>query len=134
MHASYPRLALKRMDERSRLAAERIVELKARREQLQFDIQTRPKRVSVGSESSHFGKISEQILPAFATFPYKHRDCRIMLMPVDYVVFSGLHAKNLVESIIFVDVKTGAGRLSPDQKQISHNIVAGKLEHTVIGK
>ncbi|NJE06902.1 hypothetical protein E3E36_12320, partial [Thermococcus sp. M36] len=66
--------------------------------------------------------------PTFKTFRFEHNDCRSLFDPIDYVIFEGLHKKGKVEKIIFTDIKTGAARLKPNQKEVKNLIVNKKLE------
>jgi predicted Holliday junction resolvase-like endonuclease len=130
---TYPLAAQKIICDRSVSANELMVEMKGRKKQLTEDKKKRPEKIAVSAQACNFGKISEQILPAFLTFPYKQSECRILLQPIDYIVFTGLSGKGRVEVIKFVDVKTGNGRLSPKQGQIRECVIDGKITHKVIG-
>lgn len=63
------------------------------------------------------GKVAEQFVPFTAYFGFNPRDCRFLGAPVDFVVFEGLTEGDL-ERVIFVEVKTGASRLSKRERQI----------------
>jgi predicted Holliday junction resolvase-like endonuclease len=108
-------------------------EIKGRRKKLAEDKKRKPEKITVSAQASNFGQISEQILPAFLTFPYKQQECRILFKPIDYIVFTHLSQNGRVEAIKFVDVKTGDGRLDKRQKQIRDRAVSRKVKHRVIG-
>jgi predicted Holliday junction resolvase-like endonuclease len=107
--------------------------LKERKKQLTENKKKQPERISAGAYGSNFGKIAEQILPAFITFPYKQSECRPLFEPVDYVIFAGLSGKGRVQSIKLVDVKAGNATLSKGQRQIRDRVGEGKIRHKVIG-
>ena len=109
-------------------------QLKAERQQLRDARKRKPDQIAVTAQASVFGQISEQILPAFVTFPYERTDCRILLKPIDYVVFRGLSRRSRVEAVHFVDVKTGNGRLNQGQKQIRDCVSEGKVKHRVLSR
>ncbi len=76
----------------------------------------------IGALSTNFGFIMERIAPTLPTFRFKHNDCRSLFDPIDYVIFDGLTQTGIVEKIYFVDIKTGAARLSKKQKEIKNVI------------
>lgn len=133
MYERLPPTAQKLVDSRSDAMLARTEELRDARRRLREAKRKKPDQIAEAARASNFGQISEQILPAFVTFPYERTDCRILLKPVDYVVFKGLARRSRVEAIHFVDVKTGNGRLSLDQKKIRDCISEGNVKHRVIG-
>lgn len=132
MYASYPAHIQKQIRERLEEAGQLKAELKERVAQLREDKRMKPAKIEMAAHSSSFGQISEQILPAFITFPYRQRECRILFKPIDYIVFEKLSSIGEVENIKFVDVKTGQGRLDSRQRAIRDRIVAGKILHKVM--
>ena len=132
MYDTYPPAVQKIIRERFESANELKVELKERRKRLSENKKKKPEKIAVAAQASNFGQISEQILPAFLTFPYKRNECRILFKPIDYVVFTGLSGKLRVEAIKFVDVKTGDGGLNKKQRQIRDRVVEGKIKHKVL--
>lgn len=133
MYDAYLSAVQKIIQERFNTANELKMELTERTKQLTENKKRKPVKISVSAQASNFGQISEQILPAFLTFPYKQNECRILFKPIDYIVFTHLADKGRVEAIKFVDVKTGEGRLDRRQKQIRDRIVEGKIKHKIIG-
>lgn len=132
MYDTYPPAVQKIIRERLESANELSVELKAREKQLAENRKKKPTKITISAQASNFGQISEQILPAFLTFPYKRTECRILFKPIDYIVFTHLSQKGRVEAIKFVDVKTGGGRLDRRQRQIRDRVSEGKIKHRVI--
>lgn len=82
----------------------------------------------VGALSTNFGFIMERIAPTLPTFRFRHNDCRSLFDPIDYVIFDGLTETGSVEKIYFVDIKTGAARLSKKQKEIKNVINDKKVK------
>ena len=133
MYDTYPPTVQKMIRERFESANESEEELKERKKQLAENRKKKPEKITASAQGSNFGKIAEQIVPAFVTFPYKQSECRPLFEPIDYIIFTGLAGKAHVEAIKFVDVKTGDGRLSTGQRQIRDRVVEGKIKHKVIG-
>lgn len=131
MYDTYPTAVQKIIRERLDSAGELKSELKERKNQLTKNKGKKPEKIRIAAQASNFGQISEQILPAFLTFPYKQNECRVLFKPIDYIVFQNLR-KGRVEAITFVDVKTGDGRLSEGQRQIRDCVVDGEVKHKVI--
>ncbi|MBS1622082.1 MAG: hypothetical protein JST10_12145 [Bacteroidetes bacterium] len=97
-----------------------------------FDLKEREKnmkaRPKLTARAVNIGFILERIAPAFTHFPFEHNDCRSLFDPIDYVIFEGLNKKGVVNKIIFTDIKTGAARLNPHQKEIKSLIQNKKVE------
>ena len=132
MYDTYPAAIQKILLERLEFANALKGELKERKKLLTENKKKKPEKIAISTLASNFGQISEQILPAFLTFPYKQNECRILLKPIDYIVFAGLSRKGRVEAIKFVDVKTGDSRLTRGQRQIRDRVIEGKIKHKVI--
>ena len=112
--------------------AELKAELKSQRQHLARTRELMTKRASATAEAVHIGKICEKIVPSFVGFPFAASDCRSLLEPIDFVVFSGLTATGAARSIEFVEVKTGQSPLSTTQKSIAALVAASKIEFDVI--
>jgi predicted Holliday junction resolvase-like endonuclease len=120
-----PEIALARIEELK-------TALKQQRQQLARTKQLMTDRASATAEAVHIGKICEKIVPSFTGFPFASRDCRSLLEPIDFVVFSGLSETGAVRTIEFVEVKTGKASLSPIQKAVAAVVRAGNVEFDVI--
>jgi predicted Holliday junction resolvase-like endonuclease len=125
MYGDYPLAARKRMAKRTAQVVSLTGDIQERISILRKDQTRKPQQITLGTESSNFGKGIEQIAPAFSTFPYSPAECRIVLMPVDYIMFEGLSNYGRIEAIRFVELKTGSGRLLKRQKQIRDCIKQG---------
>ena len=85
-------------------------------------------RVEKATTSINIGKILEKVAPAIRGFQFDPRDCRSLFEPIDYVVFNQLTKRNgLVDSIFFMDVKTGKASLTKRQREIRNVVQAGKV-------
>jgi len=129
---TYPKFANDYIGQRIAATVSMKYDIKARKKQLAEDKTKKPHKITSSTESTNFGQLSEQILPAFKSFPYQQQDCRVLLKPVDYLVFNKLHRTGKVDSITFVDVKTGNARLTKGQRMIEQCINANKVKHEVI--
>ncbi len=86
-------------------------------------------RSEVATKSISVGKIIEKVAPAIKGFKYDRRDCRALFEPIDYIVFDGLARNNGgIESLLFVDIKTGGSGLNKHQKQIKNAVESGKVQ------
>jgi predicted Holliday junction resolvase-like endonuclease len=90
------------------------------------------KRAQKTSETVNLGKIVEKIVPSFASFAHAPGDCRALFEPIDYLIFSGLSSRSRVDSLHFVDVKSGKARLSPGQRSIKTIVEAGAVEFSTL--
>jgi len=133
MYDTYPPAVQKMIRRRFDSAGELSEDLKERTKQLALDKKERPARIAAGALGANYGKIAEQIIPAFATFPYKQSECRPLFEPVDYVVFAGLAPKGRVHQIKLVDVKALNASLSKAQRQIRDRVEEGRIRHRVVG-
>ena len=112
--------------------------LEVYREQLEYvrqrkaDLKALKERGTTKSEagalSTNFGFIMERIAPTLPTFRFRHNDCRSLFDPIDYIIFEGLTETGSVDKIHFVDIKTGAARLSKKQKEIKNVINDKKVK------
>ena len=103
-------------------------ELKDMRNELRARKRAAMTRPRISAKAVNIGKVVEKIAPSLPGFPVMSSDCRSLLEPIDYVVFRGLSAKRRIDSIIFVDVKTGRGRLSDMQSQVKNLVECGKVK------
>lgn len=73
------------------------------------------------------GQVSEQLAPYFPDFPYSPSEARFIGKPIDFLVFAGMDDK-AIEKVIFVEVKTGSSRLSPQERKLKEAVEAGRVE------
>jgi predicted Holliday junction resolvase-like endonuclease len=67
------------------------------------------------------GQISEQIAPFLHAWPYKAGNFRFLGSPIDGVSFEE-------DCVVFVEIKTGKGRLSPSQLRIRKLVREGRVK------
>jgi len=81
------------------------------------------------SQAVTVGKVTEQLIPYFPDFEWNPKDARFLGSPVDFLVFDGLADGN-VRQVMFVEVKTAGGSLSPRERQVREAIQAGRVAWT----
>tara|TARA_Y100000294_G_C8357004_1_gene257144 strand:+ start:105 stop:602 length:498 start_codon:yes stop_codon:yes gene_type:complete len=104
-----------------------LVEQKKRRASLKERKLSIPKKSEVGAKATNLGFLLERLAPTLDGFTFNKNDCRSMFDPIDYVIFEGLSEKQKVDKIVFVDIKTGGARLSPNQKKIKQVVEDKKV-------
>jgi predicted Holliday junction resolvase-like endonuclease len=72
------------------------------------------------------GLFSEQLAPYLPNFPYSPTEVRFIGKPVDFIVFEGMDEKK-INSVKFVEVKTGSSQLSQQEKELKNAIEARKV-------
>ena len=95
-------------------------ELRRREKEIRADTAKRQRAV-VG------GQVSEQLAPYFPDFPYPPSEARFIGKPVDFLVFAGMDEK-AIHKVVFVEVKTGSSRLSPQERRLKEAVEAGRVE------
>jgi len=88
----------------------RLEELKKRK--ISADKGAEKKAIEVG-----VGKCLEKIMPACKGFCTPLSDCRPLFEPIDMIVFNGL-TSGKINSLTFMEIKTGASRLNKHQRLI----------------
>lgn len=78
------------------------------------------------SRASLGGKFSENLSPYLPDFPYHPTEMRWLGSPVDYVVFKGMD-NDLIDEIVFLEIKSGKSVLSPREKQLKKLIEEKKV-------
>lgn len=102
-------------EERKRLTAERA-ELR--------------RRSFTSTATSGVGQVLEMLTASLPALPVDAQDCRVLLKPIDYVSFLGA-SKGRVQSIQFIEAKTGRQRLSSVQRAIKCAVEAGSVKMRV---
>jgi predicted Holliday junction resolvase-like endonuclease len=75
------------------------------------------KKARITTKAVNVGKMLEKALPTMKNFKWELPDCRFLSDPIDLVVFNGL-TKNKIESISFIEIKSGGARLNAHQKAV----------------
>jgi len=110
---------------------EMLEESKARLEAL------RKRRASAGPGAEKkaievgIGKIIERIVPTYRGFDMPTCNCRPLFDPIDMIVFNGLSIANL-ESITFMEIKTGQSKLNKHQLLVREAVVEHKVRFQVV--
>ncbi len=78
----------------------------------------------------NIGKSLEKILPVAKDFKWIVPDTKVLGDPIDLLVFNGL-SNGKVDSLSFVEVKSGAARLNAHQKSIKEAIEDHKVSYGV---
>jgi predicted Holliday junction resolvase-like endonuclease len=73
------------------------------------------------------GQIYEQLVPYLPGFRFNPKDAQFLGRPVDFVVFDGLDEGDL-RRIVFVEVKTGASKLTTRERLVRDAIRGGLVE------
>ena len=111
------------------LAAIKLIrqQIRDRKVQLAQARERMTKRAQNTAAAVNLGKIVEKIVPSFPSFSHAASDCRALFEPIDYLIFSGLTEKRCVESLLFVDVKSGGARLNRTQRGIKQIVSSGAV-------
>ncbi|HUR62622.1 MAG TPA: Holliday junction resolvase-like protein [Candidatus Thermoplasmatota archaeon] len=72
------------------------------------------------SQSTRYGQISEQFAPHLAAWPWDPKGFRFIGSPVDGIQFTD-------EGVVFVEIKAGDSRLSPQQQAIRRHVAEGRV-------
>ena len=86
---------------------------------MRFDAIKRSKRTLLG-------KLWEQVSPYLPKFPFRPSDMKFLGSPIDFVIFDGA-SENDIKQVIFLEVKTGDSKLSPQERKLKHAIEDGKV-------
>ena len=105
-------------------------ELKEREEQLKKRRKLATEKAEITSKSVNIGKNLEKVLPIMKDFKWKLADCRVMGDPIDLLTFNGFSIGK-INSLSFIEVKSGAARLNKHQKAIRDAIEDKKVSYRV---
>ena len=84
------------------------------------------------SRAALLGSLMEQVGPLLPGFSYDLNDLRALWDPIDFVSFNGIGINRKVDSITFIDIKTGESRLNSVQKTIKDAVEAGNVKFETI--
>ena len=91
--------------------------LKQREENLEKSKKLATERATITTTAVNVGKILEKVLPTMDDFRWALPDCRFLGDPIDLVTFNGC-CQNKIESISFIEVKSGKATLSKKQRRV----------------
>lgn len=103
-------------------------ELKEREEELKKQKKLVTEKAFITTKAVNIGKNAEKILPTLKDFKWDLPDCRFMGDPIDLITFNGLSI-NKIDSISFIEVKSGKARLNAHQKIIKKAIEDKKVSY-----
>lgn len=105
-------------------------ELKEREEELKKRKKLATEKAQITTKSVNVGKNLEKVLPTLKKFKWELPDCRFLADPIDLLIFTGL-SRNKIDSISFIEVKSGGARLNPHQKSIKEAVEDKKVSYKV---
>ena len=120
----FPEVAKGRRDDLLEELKQRMDELKKRK--VSADVGAEKKAIEVG-----IGKIIEKVLPAYKEFKMPLCDCSPLFEPIDFIVFNGMSEMN-VQSVTFLEVKTGNSKLAPHERMVRDAIDDKKIFYKAI--
>lgn len=123
----FPPTAQRLIEDQKRELAERAAEIKA----LVANASVVSTRVS---KSVNRGHMLERLAPCFAGFPCGLQDCRHLGDPIDYVAFNGLTCAGRVDSLIFLEVKSGAAQLNGSQAMVQRAVKEGRVAFDIYSR
>ena len=88
-------------------------------------------RAEITTKSVNIGKNLEKVLPTMKDFKWNLADCRVMGSPIDFLTFNGF-SDGIVQSLSFIEVKSGGARLNKHQKAIRDAIEDKKVSYKVM--
>ena len=105
-------------------------ELKQREEGLEKSKQLATVRATITTTAVNIGKSLEKVLPSMDDFRWELPDCRFLGDPIDLVTFNGC-CQNKIESISFIEVKSGKARLNKNQRRVRDAVQDKKVIYEV---
>ena len=105
-------------------------QLDDRTKQLEKSLKLATEKAQITAAAVNIGKNLEKVLPVAKDFKWVVPDTKVLGDPIDLLVFNGLSNGN-VESLSFVEVKSGAARLNQHQKSIRDAIQDHKVSYGV---
>jgi predicted Holliday junction resolvase-like endonuclease len=105
-------------------------ELKKRNAKLEKNKKLTTEKATITTRSVNIGKNLEKILPLMEDFKWQLPDCRFLGDPIDLLTFNGLSVNN-INSISFIEVKSGKARLSKHQKLVKEAVEDNRVKYRV---
>jgi predicted Holliday junction resolvase-like endonuclease len=117
------------------LVEDKRKEMNAEFKQMVEDFKKRRLSALVGAEKKSIevgiGKNIEKVVPTLKEFKFPLCDCRPLFDPIDMIIFEGV-TKMKVESIKFMEIKTGNAKLNEHQRAIKDAISDEKVSFMVL--
>lgn len=105
-----------------------LEELKGRGDELVKQKKLATEKALITARSVNIGRSLEKILPTLKAFPWDLVDSRFIGDPIDIITFNGF-ALNKIDSLSFIEVKTGAAKLNSHQKMIKEAIEQKRVSY-----
>ena len=90
--------------------------------EMSIDIKKHRKDAVKRSKAVITGQVYEQIAPLLPDFPCNINDVQFIGKPVDFIGFCGNSDSDLVDEILFIEVKSGTSALSAREKSVKEAI------------
>lgn len=117
-----------------KLIEQKEEELKKRENEIKKKKERLKEKSEIATRTTNLGKVLEKVAPALRGFDFDRRDCRALFEPIDYIVFNGLSSnEGRIDSLCFIDIKTGRSSLNAHQRQIKNAIEKGRLFFDTFG-
>lgn len=112
-------------------AQERIRQnLEDRMKELERRKKSATKGAEITAKAVGLGKNLEKISPTMKEFRWELPDCRFLGDPIDMISFNGFCAGR-IDSISFIELKSGGAKMNSHQKQIRDAIADRKVSYKV---
>jgi len=72
------------------------------------------------------GQFSEQLAPYLPGFRFNPTEARFIGKPIDLLIFEGMD-QGSIENIVFLEIKSGNGKLSKIEKELKRAIEDGRV-------
>ena len=89
------------------------------------------KKSEIGARAVNIGQKMEVFFPILKDFKWALPDCRFLGEPIDMLTFNGC-CNNKIESMSFIEVKTGNARLNSHQKAVKDAVNDKKVSFKVV--
>ena len=114
-----------------KLVQERYEEaLKKRESDLDVNLKLATERTTITTTAVNIGLSLEKVLPTMDDFRWALPDCRFLGDPIDLLTFNGC-CVNKIESISFIEVKSGKARLNPNQRLVRDAVQDKRVKYEV---
>jgi predicted Holliday junction resolvase-like endonuclease len=107
-------------------------DLEVRKKELAKKIKQIMEKTAKKTERVNIGKSLEKVLPLAKDFRWVVPDTKVLGDPIDMLVFNGL-SLGKVDSLSFIEVKSGSARLNEHQKSIRDALADHRVSYGVFG-
>lgn len=105
-------------------------ELRKRNASLDKNKKLTTEKATITTKAVNIGKNLEKVLPLMDDFKLQLPDCRFLGDPIDLLTFNGL-SENNIESISFIEIKSGNARLNKNQKLVKEAVEDNRVTYKV---